>query len=129
MLKKTITYTDFNGMERSEDFYFNLTQAEVMEMEMSTVGGLSEMIQRIIAAQDTPSIIKVFKDLVLKSYGEKSADGKRFIKTPEITEAFSQTEAYSVLFMELATNADSAAAFVNGIIPKSKVQQSLPAGK
>lgn len=129
MLKKTITYTDFNGMERSEDFYFNLTQAEVMEMEMSTVGGLSEMIQRIIAAQDTPSIIKVFKDLVLKSYGEKSADGKRFIKTPEIAEAFSQTEAYSVLFMELATNADSAAAFVNGIIPKSKAQQSLPAGK
>ena len=129
MLKKTITYTDFNGMERSEDFYFNLTKAEVMEMEMSTVGGLSEMIQRIIAAQDTPSIIKVFKDLVLKSYGEKSADGKRFIKTPEITEAFSQTEAYSVLFMELATNADSAAAFVNGIIPKSKAQQSLPAGK
>ena len=129
MLKKTITYTDFNGMERSEDFYFNLTKAEVMEMEMSTVGGLSEMIQRIIAAQDTPSIIKVFKDLVLKSYGEKSADGKRFIKTPEITEAFSQTEAYSVLFMELATNADSAAAFVNGIIPKSNGKANLPADK
>ena len=129
MLKKTITYTDFNGMERSEDFYFNLTKAEVMEMEMSTVGGLSEMIQRIIAAQDTPSIIKVFKDLVLKSYGEKSADGKRFIKTPEIAEAFSQTEAYSVLFMELATNADSAAAFVNGIIPKSNGKANLPADK
>ena len=129
MLKKTITYTDFNGMERSEDFYFNLTKAEVMEMEMSTVGGLSEMIQRIIAAQDTPSIIKVFKDLVLKSYGEKSADGKRFIKTPEIAEAFSQTEAYSVLFMELATNADSAAAFVNGIIPKSNGKANLLADK
>ena len=129
MLKKTITYTDFNGMERSEDFYFNLTKAEVMEMEMSTVGGLSEMIQRIIAAQDTPSIIKVFKDLVLKSYGEKSADGKRFIKTPEITEAFSQTEAYSVLFMELATDADSAAAFVNGIIPKANGKANLQSGK
>lgn len=128
MLKKTITYTDFNGMERSEDFYFNLTQAEVMEMEMSTVGGLSEMIQRIIAAQDTPSIIKVFKDLVLKSYGEKSADGKRFIKTPEIAEAFSQTEAYSVLFMELATDADAAAAFVNGIIPKTNGKANLPSG-
>ena len=128
MLKKTITYTDFNNVERSEDFYFNLTKAEVMEMEMSTVGGLSEMIQRIIAAQDTPSIIKVFKDLVLKSYGEKSPDGKRFIKTPEITEAFSQTEAYSVLFMELATDADSAAAFVNGIIPKTNGKASLPAG-
>lgn len=128
MLKKTITYTDFNDVERSEDFYFNLTQAEVMEMEMSTVGGLSEMIQRIIAAQDTPSIIKVFKDLVLKSYGEKSPDGKRFIKTPELAEAFSQTEAYSVLFMELATDADSAAAFVNGIIPKTNGKASLPAG-
>ena len=128
MLKKTITYTDFNGMERSEDFYFNLTKAEVMEMEMSTVGGLSEMIQRIIAAQDTPSIIKVFKDLVLKSYGEKSADGKRFIKTPEIAEAFSQTEAYSVLFMELATDADAAAAFVNGIIPKNNGKANLPSG-
>ena len=129
MLKKTITYTDFNGMERSEDFYFNLTKAEIMEMEMSTVGGLSEMIQRIIAAQDTPSIIKIFKDLVLKSYGEKSADGKRFIKTPEITEAFSQTEAYSVLFMELATNADAAAAFVNGIIPKTNGKANLPTDK
>lgn len=128
MLKKTITYTDFNNVERSEDFYFNLTQAEVMEMEMSTVGGLSEMIQRIIAAQDTPSIIKVFKDLVLKSYGEKSPDGKRFIKTPELAEAFSQTEAYSVLFMELATDADSAAAFVNGIIPKTNGKASLPVG-
>ena len=128
MLKKTITYTDFNNVERSEDFYFNLTKAEVMEMEMSTVGGLSEMIQRIIAAQDTPSIIKVFKDLVLKSYGEKSPDGKRFIKTPELAEAFSQTEAYSVLFMELATDADSAAAFVNGIIPKTNGKASLPAG-
>ena len=128
MLKKTITYTDFNDIERSEDFYFNLTKAEVMEMEMSTVGGLSEMIQRIIAAQDTPSIIKVFKDLVLKSYGEKSPDGKRFIKTPELAEAFSQTEAYSVLFMELATDADSAAAFVNGIIPKTNGKASLPAG-
>ena len=128
MLKKTITYTDFNGMERSEDFYFNLTKAEVMEMEMSTVGGLSEMIQRIIAAQDAPSIIKVFKDLVLKSYGEKSADGKRFIKTPEIAEAFSQTEAYSVLFMELATDADAASAFVNGIIPKTNGKANLPSG-
>ena len=118
MLKKTITSVDFNGNERTEDFYFNLTKAEVMEMEMSTVGGLSEMIQKIVSAQDTPSIIKVFKDLILRSYGEKSADGKRFIKTPEMAEAFSQTEAYSVLFMELATDAEAAAAFVNGIIPK-----------
>lgn len=117
MLKKTITYTDYNGTERTEDFYFNLTQAEVMEMEMSTSGGLSETIQRIVAAQDAPAIIKIFKELVLKAYGEKSLDGKRFIKSDAIAEAFSQTEAYSILFMELATDADEAAKFVNGITP------------
>jgi hypothetical protein len=117
MLKKTITYTDYNQAERTEDFYFNLTKAEVMEMEMSTSGGLAEMIKKIVAAKDAPAIIKVFKDLILKAYGEKSPDGKRFIKSEEITTAFAQTEAYSQLFMELATDPDKAAEFVNGIIP------------
>lgn len=117
MLKKTIKYTDYNGVERTEDFYFNLSKAELMEMEMSTTGGLTEMINKVVATQDTPAIIKIFKDLVLKAYGEKSADGKRFIKSDEIATAFSQTEAYSILFMELATNADEAAKFVNGIVP------------
>ena len=117
MLKKTMTYSDYNGTERTEDFYFNLTKAEIMEMEMGTVGGLAEMINKIVAAQDAPAIIKIFKELILKAYGEKSADGKRFIKSEEISNAFSQTEAYSMLFMELATDADAAAAFVNGIIP------------
>ena len=117
MLKKTITYTDYNGNERTEDFYFNLTKAEIMEMEMSTTGGLAEAIQRIVKAQDQPAIIKIFKDLVLRAYGEKSADGKRFIKSEEITTGFSQTEAYSILFMELATDADAASKFVNGIVP------------
>ena len=117
MLKKTIKYTDYNGNERTEDFYFNLTNAEVTEMEMSTAGGLAEMISRVVAAQDAPSIIKIFKELILKAYGEKSADGKRFIKSEEISTAFSQTEAYSILFMELATDADAAAKFVNGIVP------------
>jgi hypothetical protein len=117
MLKKTITYNDYNGTERTEDFYFNLSKAEIMEMEMGTAGGLAEMIQRIVAAQDAPAIIKLFKDLVLKAYGEKSADGKRFIKSEELAIAFSQTEAYSILFMELATDADAAAKFVNGIVP------------
>lgn len=129
MLKKTIKYTDYNGVERTEDFYFNLSKAEVMEMEMSTTGGLAEMINRVVAAQDTPSIIKIFKDLILKAYGEKSADGKRFIKSPEIADGFSQTEAYSILFMELATDADAAAAFVNGITPVdvSAAQSAQPA--
>ena len=117
MIKKTITYTDYNGTERTEDHYFNLTEAELMEMEMSTTGGLAEMIQRIVAAQDTPAIIKIFKDLVLKAYGQKSPDGRRFIKNDDLREEFSQTEAYSKLFMELATNADAAAKFVNGIMP------------
>lgn len=117
MLKKTINYTDYNGTERTEDFFFNLTQAELMEMEMTTTGGLAEMIQRIVAANDMPAIIKIFKDLVLKAYGEKSADGKRFIKNDELRESFSQTEAYSILFMELATDADAAAKFVRGIVP------------
>lgn len=117
MLKKTITYKDYNDVERTEDFYFNLTEAEVMEMEMSTSGGLVEMIHRVVAAQDAPAIIKIFKDLVLKAYGEKSPDGKHFIKSEEIQTKFSQTGAYSILFMELATDADAAAKFVNGIVP------------
>lgn len=118
MLKKTITYTDYNGAERTEDFYFNLTKAELMEMEMSTTGGLAEMIQRIVAAQDAPAIIKIFKELVLNAYGQKSPDGKRFIKNETLKEEFSQTEAYSQLFMELAMDADAAAKFISGIIPK-----------
>ncbi len=125
MLKKTITYTDYNGTERKEDFYFNLTKAEIMEMEMSQVGGLTETIRRIVAAQDMPAIIKHFKTLILQAYGEKSPDGKRFIKSKELAEAFSQTEAYSQLFMELATDADAAAKFVNGIIP-SDVSAAAP---
>ena len=119
MIKKTISYTDYNGNERTEDYWFNLSKAEVMEMEMSTTGGLAERIQKIVSAQDAPSIIKIFKELVLKAYGEKSADGKRFIKSEELSTAFSQTEAYSILFMELATDADAAADFVNGIIPQN----------
>lgn len=124
MLKETITYNDYNGSERTEDFYFNLTEAESMEMEMSTTGGLSEMIRRIVAAQDMPAIIKIFKELILKAYGEKSPDGKRFVKSPEISKAFSETEAYSKLFMKLATDADAAARFVNGIVPNKKPEQA-----
>ncbi len=129
MLKKTITYTDYNDVERKEDFYFNLSKAEIMEMELGTEGGLAEMIQKIVDTQDTPKIVKIFKDLVLKAYGEKSADGKRFIKNDEIREGFAQTEAYSELFMELATNAEAAAAFVNGIVPKDieVPKSSIPA--
>lgn len=128
MLKETIEFVDYNGVERKEDHYFNLSEAEIMEMEMSTSGGFAEMIQKVVNAQDTPSIIKIFKDLILKAYGEKSPDGKRFMKVVNgvrLADAFSETEAYSVLFMKLATDADAATRFVNGIVPeKAKVAQS-----
>ena len=127
MLKKTFTYTDFNGVERTEDHYFNLSKAELMEMELSTTGGLAEMINKIVNAKDAPAIVKVFKDLVLKAYGQKSADGRRFIKSKELSEEFAQTEAYSQLFMELATDADAAAKFVNGIVPDMDNKSSIPA--
>ena len=123
MLLKRITYTDYNGQERTEDFYFNLSKAEIMEMEMSTTGGLADSIKKIIETIDIPSIIKTFKEVILKSYGEKSADGKRFIKNAELAEAFAQTEAYSNLFMELATNEEEAANFINGIIPNDLAEQ------
>ena len=119
MLKKTIKYTDYDGNEREEDFYFNLSKAEVTEMELSKEGGMSEYIKKISAAQNAPELIKLFKEIIIKSYGEKSLDGKRFIKNKELTEAFIQTEAYSELFIELASNADEAAKFINGIMPKN----------
>ena len=118
MLKKTIEYTDFNGVKRKEDFYFNLSKAELMEMELGVTGGMKQLLERIIQADDMPKLMKEFKDLILRSYGEKSADGKRFIKSKELSDAFSQTEAYSELFMELITDEKAAAAFANGIVPK-----------
>ena len=123
MLKKTLTYTDYDGNERKEDFYFNLTKAELMELELSYEGGLSKMVEIIIQKQNIPLIVNIFKDLLLRSYGEKSLDGKRFVKTPEITESFKQTEAYSDFFTTLLSNADEAAAFITGIVPANIQQQ------
>lgn len=121
MLQKTIKYKDYNGNERSKTFYFNLNKAELAEMQLTTKGGLDEMIQRIIDTQDVPKIIETFKDIILKSYGEKSADGEMFVKKDEnghkLADRFAQTEAYSELFMELSTDATAAAAFINGITP------------
>lgn len=128
MIKKTIAYTDFDGNERKEDFYFNLTKAEVIEMELSTQGGLIKAVEKIIAEQDSKKIVEILKDIVLKSYGEKSPDGRRFIKTKELREAFVQTEAYSELIVEMFSDADTSAAFMNGIIPNVPAQnQASPA--
>ena len=117
MLKKTVTYVDYNGGERPEDFYFNLSKAEVTEMELSVEGGFSKMLEEIVKSNDNARILELFKEMVLKAYGEKSADGRRFVKSKELSEAFSQTEAYSEIFMELAMDEKAAAAFVNGIMP------------
>lgn len=122
MLKKTITYTDYNGVKRTEDFYFNLSKAEVFDMEIGVVGGMAEWINKLIATQDTPALAAIFKDMVLKAYGEKSADGKKFMKIDanghKLSNEFAQTEAFSVLYMELALDANKASEFVNGIMPE-----------
>lgn len=118
MYVKKISYTDYDGHKREEEFYFNLTKAECLTLEMGTSGGITKMINQLIAAQDIPELLKVYTDIVTKSYGEKSPDGKRFIKSKELTEAFMQTEAFSDFFVEISTNAKAASTFVNGIIPK-----------
>lgn len=122
MLKKTIKYEDYSGKEREEDFYFNLTKAECMEMELATEGGMETRIQRIINSNDQKEIVKIFKGIILKAYGEKSDDGKRFVKISDegypLSRRFEQTEAYSNLFMLLSTNADEASKFINAVVPK-----------
>ena len=126
MLKKIITYTDYNGVERTEPFYFNLSKAELMEMELGVTGGMTEMLDKIIAAKDAPSLMKTYSEMIMKAYGVKSDDGKRLIKSEELSIAFTQTEAYSVLFMELITDDKAAADFVNGIIP-NEIQTEVAA--
>lgn len=118
MLKKTIEYKDFNDIPRTEDFYFNLTLAEVSELELSTKGGLVESLQALVASEDGGAIVAKFKEIILMAYGIKSDDGRRFIKNDLLREEFTQTNAYSALFMELATDAEKAAAFMNGIVPQ-----------
>lgn len=129
MLKKTIKYTDFDGNTREEDFWFNLTKAEIAEMELSQAGGLEKYYEKIVKTQDQPKLVEIFKSLILKSYGEKSDDGRRFIKSAALTEAFTQTQAYSDLFMELASSADAALAFCKGIMPSDMPTDGLDAAK
>lgn len=128
MLKKTITYTDYNGNERTEDFYFNLTKAEINEMNLSTTGGLEQMIHEITSTMNVPKIAAIFKELILKAYGVKSPDGRRFIKSKALSEEFSQTEAYSELYMELLQDETGAAAnaFIDGILPSGIKSEEAP---
>lgn len=117
MFKKVIEYRDYNGVERKETHYFHLTQAELMKMEMGITGGFTQMVEKLIDAKDVPQLMTVFEDMIQKSYGVKTPDGKGFSKKKENLEAFMETPAYSVLFMELATNTKAASDFVNGIMP------------
>lgn len=123
MLKKTITYEDFNEETVSEDFFFHLSKAELVELEMSHEGGLAASLQRIIDAEDGKSIIAEFKNIILSAYGRRSDDGRRFIKSQSQRDEFESTEAYSTLFMELVTDTDAAIEFINGIIPKGMAEE------
>lgn len=123
MYKKTVTYVDYDGNSRTEDFYFHLNKAEIMELELLTKGGLEKTIQKIIDTQDKAQMLNIMKDLVLKAYGEKSMDGRRFMKNDEIRDNFKETEAYSTIFVELATNEKAAADFINGIVPEDMKEE------
>ena len=118
MIKKTITFEDYNGETHKEEFYFNLTKAEVLEMETIVKGGLSTILKHIVETDDTTEMVNMFKEIIHKSYGVKSADGKRFVKSKEVLEDFIYSAAYSVLYMELATDENAAVDFINGIMPK-----------
>lgn len=118
MLKKTITYEDYNGLERTEDFYFNLSKPELLNWELGVAGGLTELLNKLVNAKDTPELVEYFQELILRSYGEKSPDGKRFIKNDELSEAFKQTPVYDIIYMELLEDEDAAAEFVKSVLPK-----------
>lgn len=127
MLKKTITYTDYNGLERTEDHYFHLNKAEIMKLQVTTVGGLHAMLSKIVASHDYPAIYKTFEEIVDLAYGIKSADGKSFMKYDDnghyYYKDFKETEAYPQLIMELATDSKAATDFVNGIVPGDMSKQ------
>lgn len=119
MYKYTATYTDYDGVERTEDFLFNLSEAEIVEMEYGVTGGMQRMLEQIVAAKDTKRIMDVFKELIKRAYGVKSPDGRRFEKDEKLSKEFTETPVYSDMFMKFARDADAAAEFVNKIIPQS----------
>jgi hypothetical protein len=123
VLKKTITYEDFNGETVSEEFFFHLSKAELVELELSHKGGLSEALKRIVEAEDGKGIVQEFKNIILSSYGQRSEDGKHFVKNQQLREEFESSEAYSSLFIELVTNTDAAIEFINGVVPSGLAEE------
>lgn len=124
MICKTINYEDYNGNSRTEDFYFNISKAELTQLYTSVKGGLNAILDQIVKTQDTPRLMEYFKEIIRLAYGEKSADGRQFRKSKEIYENFEQTEAYSVLFMELLSDAEKAADFIKHVLPKDLVEEA-----
>lgn len=129
MYKKTIAYTDYFGEEREETFYFHFSEAELSKMELSTTGGISRFVEKIIQTKDNPKLVDMFEDFILSAYGEKSEDGRRFIKSDELSTAFKQTPAYSILFMQLITDADELARFINEVVPKNISEKMAESAK
>lgn len=129
MIKQTITYVDFNDEERTEDFYFNLTKAELADLQFKTPGGFTEMVEQITKTQDGPKLAELFQQILIMSYGEKSADNKYFDKSPEIANRFKNSAAYSELYMSLLSDADKAAAFIKGVLPKLNAEEQAAADK
>jgi len=124
LLKKTIKYKDLDGNEVEEDFYFHLSKAELVELEMSKKGGLSEMLKRIVASADAPAIIAEFKNIILMSYGQRSEDGRFFKKNQQLRDEFQGSEAYSELFMEMVTDVDAGIQFITSIVPAGLVEEA-----
>lgn len=126
MYKITKKYTDYNGVEKEEDFYFNLSKADIIKMELSEDGGMDKRLERLVKTQDMKEAIKVFEGLVLMAYGVKTDDG-RFVKNDQIRADFVSSAAYSEIFTEIATDPDKATTFVNGVVPNREEKSSIPA--
>lgn len=129
MLKKTITYKDYNGVERTEDFFFNLTETELVKWEHSKIGGLSNIVERMVKSENNPEIIRLFESIIIMAYGEKSEDGRSFIKDEKITKAFMCCPAYDILFMELCSDEKAMTDFINGVLPSDLAAKVAEAEK
>lgn len=130
MITKTIPYTDFNGKERIEDFNFHLNKAELLELDASYEGGWHAHLQRIVNANNNAEIYQTMKDFILRSFGIKTEDGRRFMKSDEIRRSFEESPAYEILLLELSLGPDAAKAaadFINGVVPRDMTQANAPA--
>lgn len=125
MLKKTMTTVDFGGTERTEDYYFNLTKAEIMEMQLCTDGGFVETVKKIVEAKNQLELTRLFKKIICASYGVLSPDGRKFVKNQQVLDDFMATQAYSDLYIELLSGDGKAAEdFVDGILPKDLTNEA-----